>query len=266
MTFRKPSVLRAARQTPGTRIDRAIDDAVITGVAVLILAGFATSYHTLLDLAITAGGYPPWLAPAVPLSFDLGIVVLSLKVAQAAREGRHAPILRLLVATLSAATVAANASAALSVPGRVLHAVPPAMFVICFESVIITARRHALQARGTWPDPLPRQHPLRWVLAPRATWTRWRATVLATTSPTSAPPGPVAQPKAQEVGGTGELEVSVRRPRPSETSRDTLRDLVAEALQEDNDISGPALRSALAACGVHLSLRSVQRLRAAARR
>jgi hypothetical protein len=139
------------------RIDHIIDAAVLIGVGVLIIVGFATSYRTLLDLAVTAGGYPDWLAPAVPLSFDLGIVVLSFKVAQAAREGRHAPVLRTLVVSLSAATVLANASAAVGTAGRLLHAVPPAMFVVCFESVVITVRRRALEARGTLPEPMPRQ-------------------------------------------------------------------------------------------------------------
>ena len=81
-------MLRPPFERTPSQVDAAIDLAVTIGVAILILVGFATSYRTLLDLAVTAGGYPRWLAPAVPLSFDLGVVVLSLKVAQSAREGR----------------------------------------------------------------------------------------------------------------------------------------------------------------------------------
>ena len=153
-------------------VDQSIDLAIMVGLGVLILVGFATSYRTLRDLAATEGGYPVWLAPAVPLSFDLGIVVLSLKVARAAREGRTAPVLRLLVAALSAATVVANAASATSPTARLLHAVPPAMFVVCFESVIISSRRAALDARGLLPAPLPRMRPVRWVpfQSPHSPW------------------------------------------------------------------------------------------------
>ncbi len=59
---------------------------------------FVASWETLRDLAASVGGFSPWLAPVVPLSFDLGIVVLSLKVVLAAREGRSATALRALVA------------------------------------------------------------------------------------------------------------------------------------------------------------------------
>ena len=135
-------MLRRTGPDDGERVDRLIDCAVTVGVCVLILVGFATSYRTLVDLAVSEAQYPRWLAPAVPLSFDLGIVVLSLKVAQAARQGRQAPVLRLLVAFLSIATVLVNASSAPSTTARLLHAVPPAMFVICFESVITSLRQH----------------------------------------------------------------------------------------------------------------------------
>ncbi len=64
--------------------------------------GFVASWETLRDLAASTGGFSPWLAPVVPLSFDLGIVVLSLKVVLAAREGRSATALRDLVVALSA--------------------------------------------------------------------------------------------------------------------------------------------------------------------
>src|SRR3954466_8133814 len=111
--------------TVASRLDRAMDCSITIGLVVLILVGFAASYRTLRDLAASVGAYPNWLAPAIPLSFDLGIVVLSLKVARAAREGRTAPVLRLLVAALSAATVIVNTSVATTTDARLLHAVPP---------------------------------------------------------------------------------------------------------------------------------------------
>jgi hypothetical protein len=145
------------RDATRARTDQAIDVAVLVGVGVLIFVGFATSYRTLCDLAVRVGGYPTWLAPAVPISFDLGIIVLSLRVAQSAREGRHAPILRLLIAVLSATTVLVNASAVRGLEGGLMHAAPPAMFVVCFENVVITMRRRALLGRAGGPTPIPHQ-------------------------------------------------------------------------------------------------------------
>ncbi len=159
-------------------VDEVVDVAITVGLGVLLSVGFLSSYTTLLDVAVTAGGYPAWLAPAVPLAFDLGIVVLSLKVVRAAREGRTAPVLRVLVLVLSVATVAANASAANTAAGAVLHAVPPAMFVVCFESVIASTRRHALERLGLVPPKLPRVRGVRWLLAPWPTFTSWRTAVL----------------------------------------------------------------------------------------
>jgi hypothetical protein len=159
-------------------IDQVTDATITVGLGVLLAVGFAASYTTLLDLAVAEGGYPAWLAPAVPLAFDLGIVVLSLKVVRAAREGRTAPVLRVLVVALSIATVAANASAATGPAGAVLHAIPPAMFVVCFESVIASTRRHALERFGLVPPKLPRVRGVRWILAPWTTYTTWRRAVL----------------------------------------------------------------------------------------
>jgi hypothetical protein len=157
--------------------ERAAAMTVAIGVVLLVLIGFAASYATLRDLAVSAGRFSPWLAPVVPLSFDLGIVVLSLKVVLAAKHGRSAIWLRLLVAGLSAATVAANASAAPTLIGRLLHAIPPAMFVICFESVAGSARHDALRARGV-NVAVPPVRPLLLLLAPLVTCQTWRRQVL----------------------------------------------------------------------------------------
>jgi hypothetical protein len=163
---------------PKARAQQVAEFVTATGLGLLVLVGFAASYETLRDLAATEAGFSPWLAPLVPLSFDLGIVILSLRVVLAAHEGRTATVTRLLVATLALASVAANVAAAATVTGQLLHAVPPAMFVVCFETVIVAARRHALQRLGLRPVLSPRVRPLVWVLAPRATWTAWRDAVL----------------------------------------------------------------------------------------
>ena len=163
---------------PRARAQQVAEFVTAAGLGLLVVVGFLASYETLRDLAAAEAGFSPWLAPLVPLSFDLGIVILSLRVVLAAHEGRTATVTRLLVATLALASVAANLAAAATVTGQLLHAVPPAMFVVCFETVIVAARRHALQRLGLRPAVSPRVRPLVWVLAPRATWTAWRDAVL----------------------------------------------------------------------------------------
>lgn len=249
---------------PDPLVDRIIDAAIMVGLAVLILVGFATSYRTLRDLAATTGGYPTWLAPAVPLSFDLGIVVLSLKVARAAREGRTAPVMRLLVAALSATTVIANAAAATSPTARLLHAVPPAMFVVCFESVVISARRQALDRQGLLPQPLPRIRAVRWILAFPSTWAAWRTMVLTDPPSPGAPAGspPVASP-VPTPAPVPALAVPARPTDPPATPRSPNRDAHAAALLATH----PALSSAhlarrLGEAGWPVSQRTAQRLRA----
>jgi hypothetical protein len=231
------------------RLDLAIDAAIAVGVALLILIGFASSYRTLRDLATDVGGYPPWLAPAVPLSFDLGIVVLSLKVIRLAREGRSAPVLRLQVAALSIATVAANASAASTPIARLLHVVPPAMFVICFESIVITARRHALERLGHQPPPIPRIPAARWLLAPLPTWRSWRATILGT-------PFPLPEAKTRSAA-----DQERRDPGTGSGRQDRWLEITGQALRERPTLTAVELKATLAAAGETVSVRTAQRLR-----
>jgi len=136
----------------GDRLDVVAERAAAIGVGVLIATGFLASYTTLRDLAAGVGGFPGWLAPVVPLSFDVGIVVLSLKVVLAARAGRRARVLRVLVVALSATTVLVNGAAASGLAGALLHAVPSAMFVICFETVAAGARSTALTETSAAAD------------------------------------------------------------------------------------------------------------------
>ncbi|NAZ85232.1 DUF2637 domain-containing protein [Kineococcus indalonis] len=174
---------RSAEEGAG-RFDVLAERAAAIGVGVLIVTGFAASYTTLRDLAAGVGGFPPWLAPVVPLSFDVGIVVLSLKVVLAARAGRSARLLRALVVALSVATVLVNGAAAQGLTGWLLHAVPPAMFVVCFETLAAGARHAALHARGSeQQEQRPSLPAARWLLAPRQTWRLWREHVLTISSP-----------------------------------------------------------------------------------
>lgn len=244
-------------------IDRTIERATATGVAVLVIIGFVTSYETLRSLAVTDGGFAHWLAPAVPLSFDLGIIVLSLKIVAAAREGRHAVVHRALVAVLSTATVAVNSSASNGTAGQLLHAIPPAMFVTCFEGLIADARREAMAGRppsGGWKASM---------LAPVTTMRSWREDVLRSAlldlpdaraarlpalssgpaAPTTARPAPSAAP------GT----------KPNTAAPDARLALVRETLRGHRDLTAPALARALHEHGHEVSVRTAQRLKARAR-
>jgi hypothetical protein len=245
--------------------------AVAVGVVLLVLIGFAASYVTLRDLAVSAGRFSPRLAPVVPLSFDLGIVVLSLKVVLAAKQGRSAIWLRLLVSGLSAATVAANASAAATLTGRLLHAIPPAMFVVCFESVTSSARRDALLEAGL-NDALPTVRPMLLVLAPLSTARQWRREVLQAQPEIPAIPGRRAEFTSTDVRTAAassepvDREMSVHR-RAVADSRGNDRDGASRlqcaeaALRADLGLTAVELANALRAGGHACSVRTAQRVK-----
>ncbi|MCI2238119.1 DUF2637 domain-containing protein [Paenibacillus sp. TRM 82003] len=261
----------SASRSPAASFDVLAERAAGVGVAVLIVTGFVSSYTTLRDLAVEVGQFPGWLAPVVPLSFDVGIVVLSLKVLLAARAGRTAPVLRALVLILSIATVLANGASSPHLVGRLLHAVPSAMFVVCFETVVTAARRQALRERGSDATDA-RFRPVRWALAPRQTWTTWRTSVLtdpaepapavARPEPTPLPaaeaalPRPLPQPTAPE---------HPSRPRPSTSGKADRLSVAAAIVRDQPDVTAAALAQALDAAGFPVSVRTAQRIRQEAR-
>jgi hypothetical protein len=226
--------------------DRVLDVASTVGLALLIVTGFVTSYATLRDLAVDSGGYAPWLAPAVPLSLDLGIVVLSLRVLGAARLGRRALVLRGLVALLSVGTVAANALAAQSPLAAVLHSAPPAMFVICFETVVVASGGRAAQLPGEEAQQISWA---RWIVAPAASVVAWRARVLVDGATDRSIPAPTMQGKLTPVIG------APRGPSAHETRAAT----AAEYLRDQPSITAAQLAARMSADGYTASLRSAQR-------
>jgi hypothetical protein len=244
-------------------LDRAIELAVAAGVAILVAIGFVTSYETLRQLAITDGGFAPWLAPAVPLSFDLGIVVLSLKIVAAARRGRHALVHRALVSGLSVATVAVNGTASTGTAGQLLHSIPPAMFVICFEGLVADARRDALAGRrprtGRWKASL---------LAPVTTLRAWREGVVQSASLDTAqakgPKSPVRPSRQTAPTQTRPTPSLTRSPSVTARTPDHRLTLTREALREDPNLPAPALARALRDHGHEVSVRTAQRLKARA--
>jgi hypothetical protein len=132
------------------------------------------------------------------------------------------------------------------------------MFVVCFESVIITARRRALQARGAWPEPIPRQHPLRWMLAPRQTWHRWTSSVLEPGSLDTDRrlPDRVTVTQLDITGGPREL------PPVDVPARDDRHELAISALRDRPTMSAHDLLTVLRRAGHVVSLRTAQRIRA----
>lgn len=238
-----------------TAADTVTETVVAVGVAVLVLIGFAASYDTLRTLAITDGGFPAWLAPAVPLSFDLGIVVLSLKVVTAARERRHAFTLRALIVALSAISVAVNGAASPGLTGQLLHAVPPAMFVICFETVVASARRRALANQPPVAS-LRAQRAAAWLFAPRAHWRRWRAEALDHGGAALIPSSSAHVPSAPAT--------ATKHAHPVRHRGDASRlEIAREALQNDARMSAADLAHHLQRCGHQVSTRTAQRIKAA---
>jgi hypothetical protein len=130
--------------------------------------------------------------------------------------------------------------------------------VICFESVVVTARRQALADRGLIPQPLPRQRTARWILAPRATWSAWRCAALERPMPTPTTARPQHHPNA--------LAEPVVEPdtRAGIGQQDERLQLIVTALRDSPDTRAPALLDVLSAQGLRISLRTVQRLRATA--
>jgi hypothetical protein len=102
------------------------------------------------------------------------------------------------------------------------------MFVVCFESVIASTRRHALERLGLVPPKLPRVRGVRWLLAPWPTFTSWRTAVLerdlfeqddrltagvtpVTPAPETGASAPVARRRpASRVGNPTPVEVDAR--------------------------------------------------------
>ncbi|NAZ80445.1 DUF2637 domain-containing protein [Kineococcus sp. R8] len=268
---RRAASPRAAARSAAT-FDLLAERAAGIGVALLIVTGFVSSYTTLRDLAVAAGHFPLWLAPVVPLSFDVGIVVLSLKVLLAARAGRTAPVLRALVLVLSVATVLANGAMSVDPVGQLLHAVPSAMFVVCFETIVTAARREALHQRRTAVVD-GRFRIARWVLAPRLTWSEWRAEVLtewpaagrgASPSPTTVPfePVSVAVPAVRSL--VPSVAVS-RVPSRGDGQRPDRLAVAMAIVRDQPDVTAATLADTLLAAGFPVSVRTAQRIRGDAR-
>ncbi|WP_448333467.1 DUF2637 domain-containing protein [Streptomyces sp. DSM 41534] len=160
--------------TPTTKTLTTTQKALITGItlgAVIIAGiGFAGSYHTVTEIG-RAKGFGRLSGP-ITLGIDIGIgVFLALDLLLTWLRIPY-PFLRYGAWSLTAATIAFNASAAWPDPiGVGMHAVTPLLFVIAVE-----AARHAT---GRIADITADKHyempPLsRWLLAPISTFRLYR--------------------------------------------------------------------------------------------
>lgn len=160
-------------------LDVGIDVVASLGTYVLIVLGFTASYSTIRKIAVEKGNFSDTMSHIVPLSFEGGIIILSLRVIREARAGRRALFLRLIVAMGALATLVTNFRAeSQGIEGQLTHVVPVAMFIICFEWMIHSARKKALQDMGLLPPPMPNLRPVEWLLDFSNSFARWRLMAL----------------------------------------------------------------------------------------
>ena len=141
------------------------------------------------------------------------------------------------------------------------------MFVVCFESVIVSARRRSLASMGLLPDPLPRLRTARWLLSPSTTWDCWRRQILA--------PGGEEQPRRFPVNSDTTTSATRTPQRASAASTAVPHSsqpglervlIVRRLLRDDPRASTKQIEAALASHGHLVSVRTAQRLRAQATR
>ncbi|GAA2686863.1 DUF2637 domain-containing protein [Streptomyces lunalinharesii] len=166
-------------RTAGEWLDWATSTATTAGTYALIGMGFTASYDTIRGIARKRGHFGDTMSNIVPLSFEGGIIILSLHVIREARKGRRAPILRTLVALGALATLITNFSAnSTDLAGQLTHVVPVAMFIVCFEYLVHSVRRKALEDMGLVPPPMPSLRTVEWLLNFGDTFSRWRLMAL----------------------------------------------------------------------------------------
>ncbi len=156
---------------------------VDVGVYALALGALYVSYGTVVKVAMTmTDGFSSRPAHIVGGLADLAILVFARKADLAARAGRRAPALRLVVLLMSAATVLLNVRT--SWPHLVpvtLHLLPPLVWIIAQEAMLhgkrlaYHARRRAEQiSKGLRPAEVAHLSWHQVVLSPRRNLQRLR--------------------------------------------------------------------------------------------
>ncbi len=140
------------------RLDTTQEAIVDAGVYTLALGALYVSYHYLVGVAM-ANKFSTHPAHIVAGLADLAVLVFARKADLAARQGRRAPVLRLVVVLMGCATVLLNVRDSWPhLLPSVLHLLPPVVWIIAQEAMLhgkrltYHARRRAEQvAKGLRP-------------------------------------------------------------------------------------------------------------------
>lgn len=131
-------------------------------------AGFTVSFVTVEQKMRRWFGELAWVVPA---AVDLSIIVFTLLDIFLARRNRRIPWLRYIPWVMTAATIYLNVTAYHVLEAQVAHAVLPSLWVVFSEAIA-----RIMRERAEDEEPVTRTVPLiRWVCAPVATLTLWRA-------------------------------------------------------------------------------------------
>jgi hypothetical protein len=132
------------------------------------VAGFTVSFVTVEQKMRRWFGELAWVVPA---AVDLSIIVFTLLDIFLARRNQRIPWLRYIPWLMTAATIYLNVTAYNVAEAQVAHAVLPSLWVVFSEAIARIMREKAQEEK-----PVTKQVPLiRWVCAPVATLTLWRA-------------------------------------------------------------------------------------------
>lgn len=131
-------------------------------------AGFTVSFVTVEQKMRRWFGDLAWVVPA---AVDLSIIVFTLLDIFLARRNRRIPWMRYIPWVMTAATIYLNVTAYHVLEAQVAHAVLPSLWVVFSEAIA-----RIMRERAEDEEPATRKVPLvRWVCAPVATLTLWRA-------------------------------------------------------------------------------------------
>lgn len=148
-------------------------------LAIVNLAPFVISFTSLTEWAHEDLGRSLWIAWALPVAIDAGMVLALVLRWDSAALGDSATGATLLFYALMCASAAGNYRHGLSVSvdaALVLGAMPIVGGFVG-EVVLRHERRDVLREMGAVPDPLARFRPARWLVAPVETFGAWRISV-----------------------------------------------------------------------------------------
>lgn len=168
--------MNATATRPSLHLSRPLLAAVVTATALagsIAGIGMASSFHTV-SAEMTPGFGRGW-AWTVPTTIDLAVASFSLLEVVLVRLSMPHLLARLAVHGATAATIYLNVRVANGHGHAQLlaHAAMPAIWATYIELLRGAARFIAVRESGRDPHPA-----IRWILAPRTTFTDWRRRVL----------------------------------------------------------------------------------------